>query len=141
MNTFNHHQTLAKSISLLYQLNFVSYTFFFYISAKTSVRYSYIHRYAIFHWNTADLVGAIILKKTVSLFLGSFLPRSGTSCLPPFSMLGFGLSCACMRLVQAVVTSMSFYVHLPYCVQRKRFPCIHLPSLTLTVFLPFGKHP
>jgi len=115
-------------------------------SIKTNLCYLYIHEYVTFHWNMADLVGATILMKTaflspISYATSSFLPMGGTSCLLSFSMLGFDWLLLAWGLVQAVITSMSFYVHLPCCVQRTWFPCIHLPALTLTVFQPYANNP
>lgn len=50
-------------------------------------------------------------------------------------MLRFGLDCACVGLVHAVTIAVGFNVQLPVCVWRVLFPCIYLPSLSLTVFL------
>lgn len=61
--------------------------------------------------------------------------RGRIPCLFPISVLGFGLTWACIGPVQGVVTAMSLYVQLSYCVQKTLFPDRRLLNLTLTLSL------
>lgn len=64
----------------------------------------------------------------------SCLPRGGTSCLPPLSKPGCGLTLVYAGLVCVILAIVSLGAQLACCVWKPLFPCNH-PLLLITLFV------
>lgn len=84
---------------------------FIFIHSKSILCCPYICGSVAIHWNTVNLSGATLLKRTVSLptlsITNCSAARGGASCAVPLYILGFGLSWGCTGPMHAVTTALS----------------------------------